>query len=172
MLAWPAAALAGGITVQAAALESGDEGWLLDTSFQPDLGNTLIEAVEHGVALHFVIDVEMRRARWYWFDERAVDMQIPVRLTFNALTRQYRVMFGAGPLAQRFDDIRDAARAVGRVRGWKIAERAMLKAGASYQLAVRMRLDIAQLPRPFQVSALTNRDWALESEWLRQNVSV
>ncbi|MBL8431078.1 MAG: DUF4390 domain-containing protein, partial [Dechloromonas sp.] len=29
----------------------------------------------------------------------------------------------------------------------------------------RMRLDINQLPRPFQISAIGNRDWNLASEW-------
>ena len=31
--------------------------------------------------------------------------------------------------------------------------------------AVRMRLDTSQLPRPFQINALTNRDWTLSSDW-------
>ena len=30
-----------------------------------------------------------------------------------------------------------------------------------------MRLDTAQLPKPFQVNALTNREWTLSSEWKR-----
>jgi hypothetical protein len=168
----PATSHASGIVARSAHLEAGDEGWLLDADFVTDLGSTLIEAVEHGVALYFAVDVEIRRSRWYWFDEHVVDTQIPIRLTYNALTRQYRVMFGAGPFAQRFDEISEAALAVGRVHGWKIAERTALKAGAHYQMSTRLRLDIAQLPRPFQVSAITNRDWALQSEWLRVQVSA
>ena len=30
-----------------------------------------------------------------------------------------------------------------------------------------MRLDVSQLPRPFQVSAMTERDWNLQGEWKR-----
>ena len=30
-----------------------------------------------------------------------------------------------------------------------------------------MRLDVTQLPKPFQVNALTSRDWNLSSEWQR-----
>jgi len=30
---------------------------------------------------------------------------------------------------------------------------------------LRLRLDITQLPRPFQISALGNKDWSLSSEW-------
>jgi hypothetical protein len=30
-----------------------------------------------------------------------------------------------------------------------------------------MRLDTSELPKPFQVSALANRDWKLASDWRR-----
>jgi len=30
-----------------------------------------------------------------------------------------------------------------------------------------MRLDVTQLPKPFQVNALTSREWNLASEWRR-----
>ena len=34
-----------------------------------------------------------------------------------------------------------------------------------------MRLDTAQLPKPFQVSALANREWTLASPWKRWDVN-
>jgi hypothetical protein len=35
-----------------------------------------------------------------------------------------------------------------------------------------MRLDTSQLPKPFQVNALTNRDWTLASDWRNVPVSA
>jgi len=35
----------------------------------------------------------------------------------------------------------------------------------SYEAQVRMRLDVTQLPKPFQVNAITNREWNLASDW-------
>ena len=32
-----------------------------------------------------------------------------------------------------------------------------------------MRLDVAQLPKPFQVNALNNNDWRLSSDWIEFN---
>jgi len=40
-------------------------------------------------------------------------------------------------------------------------------ADADYDAAVRMRLDTALLPKPFQLSALTGRDLQLDSPWKR-----
>jgi hypothetical protein len=34
-----------------------------------------------------------------------------------------------------------------------------------------MRLDTTQLPKPFQVSALANREWTLASQWKRWELS-
>ena len=45
-----------------------------------------------------------------------------------------------------------------------------LKRDASYQAAVRMRLDTSQLPKPFQVNAIASRDWTLTSDWHRWSI--
>ncbi|MEO7854896.1 MAG: DUF4390 domain-containing protein, partial [Rubrivivax sp.] len=42
-----------------------------------------------------------------------------------------------------------------------------LTSGARYDAAVRLRLDVNQLPKPFQVNALASREWTLASEWQR-----
>lgn len=160
-----------GIIAQHAVLAPGEDGWLLDADFAIELSPVLVDAVQRGVPLYFVVDVEVRRPRWYWFPDSAVEAQVPMRLTWNALTRQYRLMLGAGPLAQRYDDLKDVQQALGRLRAWKIADREMLRSGGVYDVAVRMRLDTQQLPKPFQINAITNSDWALKSDWLRFTMS-
>ncbi|MHB1590646.1 MAG: DUF4390 domain-containing protein [Sulfuricella sp.] len=40
-----------------------------------------------------------------------------------------------------------------------------------YLAGLRMRLDLAQLPKPLQVNALASTDWNLDSEWHRWNVT-
>jgi hypothetical protein len=54
-----------------------------------------------------------------------------------------------------------------RVHHWHIADRTVINPGQSYVAQVRMRLDTSQLPKPFQINALTSREWNLESEWKR-----
>jgi hypothetical protein len=88
-----------------------------------------------------------------------------LRLSYHALTRQYRISRGA--LHQSFSSLADALRILSRVRSWQVLQRDEMETGTEYQAALRMRLDLTQLPKPFQVSALTNRDWDLASEWRR-----
>ena len=46
----------------------------------------------------------------------------------------------------------------------------VLSRGSVYAAAVRMRLDVSQLPKPFQLNALASRDWNLSSDWHRWSV--
>jgi len=162
--AGPAAAQ--GIAVAEAALrapDDGEGGALLDAQFDFELPAVLEDAVNRGIALYFVIDFELYRTRWYWFDRKLVGTALTYRLTYSPLTRQYRL--ARGTLAQPFDTLAEALATLRRVRSWKVVDPGVLHRGEDYRAQTRMRLDISQLPKPFQVDALTNRDWNLASEW-------
>jgi hypothetical protein len=51
-----------------------------------------------------------------------------------------------------------------RLRNWVVADKAQLKAGEPYNAALRLKLDLTQLPKPFQVTAIGNKDWNLTAE--------
>ena len=64
---------------------------------------------------------------------------------------------------------RDVAALEGRRRHGehRLCHRDALAKGAHYEAAVRLRLDVTQLPKPFQVNALASKEWSLSSEWYR-----
>lgn len=163
-LGWSAPACASGIEIRHISLEGNDDGYALDADFEIELNPRLEDAINSGVPMYFLVEFELTRKRWYWFDD-SVSRRLMLRLAYHALTRQYRTSSGA--LYQSFSTLPEALRVLSRVRSWQILERAELSAGTEYQAALRMRLDVTQLPKPFQVSALTSREWNLASEWRR-----
>jgi hypothetical protein len=165
VLALFAANCAAGIEVRYAGLDSSDDGYAVNAQFDVELTPRLQEALNNGVALYFVVEFELVRPRWYWLDERSVASRLQYRLTYHALSRQYRLW--TGTLHQPFGTLSEALRVLGRVRSWQVLERDRISNGSTYQAAVRMQLDTAQLPKPFQLTALTSRDWTLSSDWLR-----
>ena len=167
LLLWlPLLAWAAEIEVNNPQLLASDDGYVLNADFAFDLNARLEEAVTKGVALHFVAEFELGRPRWYWFDDKLVTRTQTVRLAYHALTRQYRVTTGGG-LHQSYGTLTEALRAVSRLRNWLVVERGdkAPKSGDTLQAALRIRLDLNQLPRPFQISALGNKDWNLSSDW-------
>jgi len=166
-----ASALAGAaeIEVRRAELSAGEESWLLDAEFGIDLGQRLEEVVARGVALYFVAEFELTKGRWYWVDEHVAGRKQTWRLSYNALTRQYRLSSGA--LHQSFASLDEALRVLGRLREWPVADKALLKAGEPYNAALRLKLDLTQLPKPFQVTAIGNKDWNITAEVKRWSFS-
>lgn len=141
------------------------DGWVLAADFSVPLPSRLEEAVNHGVALYFVVEFELIRPRWYWWDEKSAQSTQTYRLSYHALTRQYRLTVNG--FAQPFATLDEALRALARVRGWRVLDAEQARPGADYQAQLRMRLDVSMLPKPFQVTAITNRDWNLQAEWTR-----
>lgn len=166
LLALHAAAVgAAGVAMRDVRLDHTEEGYQLSTDIAVTLSPRLAEAVTRGVALYFVLEFEISRPRWYWFDEEVIERVQTYRLSYYALTRQYRVSTGA--LHQSFDSLDEALRLIGRLHSWPIVDSNRLKLGESYIASLRLRLDVTQLPKPFQLSAMSNRDWTLESDWQR-----
>ncbi len=166
---------ANGIEIRKAALVLTDEGYALNADFNISLGPSLEEVVSRGIPLYFVVDFSLTRPRWYWRDEPILTRTLSYRLTYHALTRQYRLSTG-GALHQNFAQLNEALGVLSRLREWLITERAhdksLLKAGETYAASLSLRLDSTQLPKPFQVNFIGNRDWAISEEVRRWNFTA
>jgi len=138
---------------------------VVNAIFGLELTPRLEEALNRGLPLYFVIEFELTRSRWYWFDEKSVSDALRYRLSFNALTRQYRL--STGVLQQSFASLNEALGVMTRVRNWRVAEREAVRAADGYIASLRMRLDVSQLPKPFQINAITDREWQLDTGWRR-----
>lgn len=165
----PFAVRAEGIEVRKAALTMAEDGYVLEADFVITLTATLEDALNKGVPLYFLLDFELIRPRWYWFNDKVLDTQQQYRLSYNALTRQYRI--GVGTLYQNFATLADALEVMSRVRRREQIEPGTLRKDAAYTAALRLRLDTSQLPKPFQINALGSREWNLSSDWFRWTVT-
>jgi len=161
------AARADEIDVRDVSLRATEQGLVLDADFAFELTPRLAEVVANGVPLYFRVEFELIRRRWYWFDDTTAVRRLQVRLSYHALSRQYRL--STGLLQQNFATLEEALNVLKRVRNWLVVERSVSLSG-DYEAALRMRHDVSLLPKPFQLSALTARDLHLDSAWHRFTV--
>jgi len=170
---WSAtAATADGIAVRKAEIRVTEEGYQLAANFDIRLTLLLEQALTHGITLNFVSEFTLTRSRWYWLDEVASKTEQTTKLSYSALTRQYRIK--RGTLFQNFASLDDALRALGNQSSNPIPAEllnknsgyiaSLLKNNSNYTAFARMRLDVSQLPKPLQVNALTSDEWKLDSE--------
>jgi hypothetical protein len=153
------------VPVKSAELKIAEGDLQLSAEFELTLTTALEEALEKGIPLYFTIEFELGRTRWYWTDEKLAQWSITYRVSYNALTRQYRV--ASGPLGQQFESLEEVQRFISRVSSRPIVRAETLTRGVKYEAAVRFKLDVNQLPKPFQVNALASKEWQLASDWHR-----
>ena len=92
--------------------------------------------------LYFVLEFELIRPRWYWFNDRLVSLQQQYKLSYNALTRQYRL--GVGNLYQNFASLPEALEVMSRVRRRQEVEPGALRRDNTLTAGLRFRLDTSR----------------------------
>ena len=153
-----------GLLAQAPALSRfemtrGEEGLLLDVAVRFDLPHTVDEALHKGVPLYFVADASLYHDRRYWRDRLIASASRTWRLSYQPLTRSYRVSFGG--LSQSFDNLNDAVTTVSRIGRWKLAEPDQISDNETLYVEFSYKLDTGMLPRAMQIGIDGQPDWSL-----------
>lgn len=151
--------------------ERADDGIYLSALVRFELSTVLEDALFKGIPAFFVIEADIYRDRWYWRDLRVASAARTLRLAYQPLTGRWRVNIAPGlisnsaglraTLSQYYDTLPEALSAVQRVARWRIAEPNDLAPEAPYLLHLNFRLDLSQLPRPFQIGVAGQRDWTI-----------
>ena len=154
--------------------ERADDGIYLSALVRFELSAVVEDALLKGIPAFFVIEADIYRDLWYWRNPRVTSAARTLRLSYQPLTRRWRVNIVPGlisgstglraTLSQHYDTLPEALSAVQRVARWRIAEASELDSDAPYLLSLNFRLDLSQLPRPFQIGVAGQRDWTIAAK--------
>jgi len=142
----------------------------VSSRFRTDLPDQLKEALKQGVPLHFNLSWQLSAPSMssykFKFDQLLNnDSTIQYKLSFHPLTNRYRVTVGT--FSTEYDTLETALRAVGAVANWKVLSKGALSdvAAKDTKAEILLLLTTAKLPKPFQINALTSKNWHLDSGW-------
>jgi len=146
-----------------------DEIWL-SAQVQFELPSAVEDALQKGLPLYFVAEADILRERWYWLDKKVIGAERHLRLAYQPLTRRWRLTVTSGvakgtglglALNQYFDTLAQALTSIKKVSRWQIAEITDLDPTSKYRVEFRFKLDLAQLPLPFQIGTMGQSDWVV-----------
>ena len=165
-------ALADGIFLRKAEIRMIDEGYQLTANYDIKLSPIVEDALTHGITINFFSEFTLTKSRWYWLNEVASKTELNTKLSYSALTRQYRIK--RGTLFQSFARLEDALQALGNQSSNPISSEllnknsgyivSLLTSNSDYTAYARIRLDVSQLPKPLQINALTTDEWKMDSD--------
>ncbi len=149
---------------------------LVSSRFKTDLPDQLKQALNQGVPLTFTLNYQLSAPtiaayRFKLGQLVGSDSSIQYKLSYHPLTNRYRVTVGT--FSTEYNSLETALRGVGAVANWRVLGSGALsgvQAGEA-KAEIRLALSTSQLPKPFQINALTSKSWQLDSGWQSLNIS-
>ena len=156
-------------------IERAEDGVYLSAVVRFDLPVAVEDALSKGIPMFFVAEADVYQNRWYWADRRVASATRTIRLAYQPLTRRWRVNIVSGlinssaglraTLNQNYDSLTEAMSAVQRLSRWRIADNAEIDSDGVHRMEFTFNLDLSQLPRPFQIGVLGQKDWAVSVQY-------
>lgn len=163
LLAGPARADEGRVEYRSLVSYVIDGDVMLESDVSVRLSGLTRAALQSGVALEFDVEIDVIRQRSFWPDLTLRRYQIPVRLSYQDLTRSYRLeRLNSGQRAS-FPDLDTALDAVAQLRDVVLIPDDQLSRPGRYYGVMRVQLDLDALPSPLRTQAYFSRAWTLKN---------
>lgn len=138
-----------------------------------DLPSAVEDALLKGIPMFFVAEADLLQERWYWYDRKINSVQRQFRLAYQPLTRRWSTKLSSGAvtdssqglaLSQSYETLAQALASVKQLSQWKVGDITEADPSVKYKVEFRFRLDLSQLPRPFQIGAIGQSEWNVQAQ--------
>lgn len=125
------------------------------------------ESLHSGVTTHIRFYVELWQYNRFWFNQRLQARMVERQLTYNVVTKEYKVLSTAGEQREPYvtKDLREAQRVASEIRDLKLGAAAALDPLGEYY--VRVRADVSLGGVNTFLTRMTRE--AEETDWVRSH---
>ena len=163
-IALPAQSHASGFEVLMAQTRLQENVYLLDSRVKLRFSDEAQKALQSGIPLIILLDIEVEKERWWW-NKNIATLQQGYLLLYHALTEKYIVNHLNSGAQHDYTSLGATLSALERIRDLPLIDSSLLIKGDEYQARLRVRLDIESLPAPMRPLAYISSDWQLASDW-------
>jgi hypothetical protein len=143
-----------------------DQGaYLLSATVDFDFSEEALEALDNGVPLTVVVHLQVRRSNaWVWASS-LLDQQLRYAIRYRPLSERYEVYSLPGANGRDFVTRDAAIRALGELTNLPLVSTRKLDPDQTYEVQLKVDLDIEELPLPLRPMAYLKPSWKLSSGW-------
>lgn len=156
------------VTIDSVRASRDEAVYYLDLRLGYQLSDAMRDAVLNGMALTFLVEIELLRERKYAWDSTVATLEQRYRISHQTLTGNYLVQnLNSG--AQHILPTLEAALSVaGIVTRLPVIDRNLLEEGERYYGRVRAGLDVDDLPIPLRLQSYLAMapGWNMSSDWV------
>lgn len=134
----------------------------ISSNFQIELEPKVREALDNGIALTFMYEVELFEPRLRgWWKRQIAHTEQRIVLSFDPILQSYQIKTLSLRLA---NDLEQALQELGRRQLIQPFDKDALDA-SKHKVRARLSLDIGSLPGPMRLTAWLNKAWHEDSGW-------
>jgi len=149
-----------------------NDGIVLDADMMMDFSNEAVEALENGIPLTLMVEVQLFRERFLWRNIIIKESQQLFELRYHPLTNIHEVKKIATGKRYSFNTRQDAMAVLGTIRGAHLIDKKVLNSDNQYTIRIRTSLDINHLPLALRQIASLSPSWYLKSPWYLWNLNI
>jgi hypothetical protein len=154
-----------GFRVEQVETRRSEGAYLLDARIDYGFSERALEALQNGVPLTLVLQVQVRAANdWLW-NQSLVDQQLRYRIRYKPLSGRYLVAQLPDDKGRTYVTREAAIAALGEINGLYLVSTDRLDPEQDYELHLRASLDIEELPLPLRPMAYLSSDWKQKTGW-------
>ena len=164
-LAAPAALAQGRIAIRDASLALDEGVYELDAGMELRLPQDARKAIDAGLTLRLDYDIRIARVRQYMPDDGIASLVQSYEISYHALSQRYLLRNLNTGEQQDYGTLDAALERLGEVRGLPVIDAALVEEGPTYEVGVRVVLDMGTVPDALGWLMFWTDDWSMTSEW-------
>ena len=139
--------------------------YLLDANIDFEFSNQALEAIENGIPVIIIFEMDIVRVRRFMWDSDVARLEGRYRIETRALSQTYVVGNLSSGETRVFASFADLVADLGTIRDFPLIDEHLLDKDNDYRLRIRALLDIESLPAPMRPRAYLSSLWRLKSDW-------
>lgn len=138
--------------------------WQLNANLDLGLSEAALEAVQEGIPLTLVLEIEVSRERRFLPDAGVAELEQRWRLTYDALSERYVVTNRNSGAQTTFATLDEALASLAVIRNLPMIDADLLEAGRRHEVSLRATMEIGGLPDAVKLLIFW-RDWSRSTDW-------
>lgn len=142
---------------------------LVDAHIQLGMTDTMEKALQHGIAIEYLIQVDLLDpTTWFW-EKRITRKNMRVRLSYDSFKRTYLLSNLTLGRITTDKDLERALQSLGHIQSLPLIDTAQLTVDKSYQLKLSVSLERGVLPNALRLTSFFDPNWRIDLTGQTQN---
>ena len=159
-----------GFDIRNARTELVDGVYLLDADISFVFSEETLEAIENGIPVTIILEMQVLRERgliWdnLWWDKEMANIEAKFRIETRPLSKTYLVRNVNYGETKVFGSFGELVVGLGKIRDFPLLDKHLIGDEGHFYLRLRALLDIESLPSPMRPWAYLSSWWRLQSDW-------